>query len=382
MSYTEHFNYPTGMAASASEELITLEPSASSPPAVVLATAGYDHTIRFWDVVRGTCIGTLQHNESQVNCMALTRDKRRLAVGGNPAIRLFDTVAATRLTEDGKVNLTANVPPLHVFEGHVGNVLAVGFHQEGEWMWSASEDGTIRIWDLTSPEYLCQREISIGCTITSAAMSPSQMELYVADQNGRVRVWDLSSNSSLLEQYVEEGVQIRCINLSPDGNHMTCIDHLGRLHLWRINVTSADYDDSTLLSLNHLCTTQAHNQYGLKCLFSPDSSCILSISADGVSKLWRISDPRALDASTDSLRSNSEPSPDQQASLELLQEFEGHTKWVWDCAFSADSAYIVTASSDNTARLWDVATAEIIAIYVGHSKAVTCLVLNDLPSVQ
>lgn len=34
------------------------------PPAVVLATAGYDHTIRFWDVVRGLCIGTLQHNES------------------------------------------------------------------------------------------------------------------------------------------------------------------------------------------------------------------------------------------------------------------------------------------------------------------------------
>lgn len=34
------------------------------PPAVVLATAGYDHTIRFWDVVRGCCIGTLQHNES------------------------------------------------------------------------------------------------------------------------------------------------------------------------------------------------------------------------------------------------------------------------------------------------------------------------------
>ena len=37
------------------------------PPAVVLATAGYDHTIRFWDVVRGLCIGTLQHNESVVS---------------------------------------------------------------------------------------------------------------------------------------------------------------------------------------------------------------------------------------------------------------------------------------------------------------------------
>jgi G protein beta subunit-like protein len=65
--------------------------------------------------------------------------------------------------------------------------------------------------------------------------------------------------------------------------------------------------------------------------------------------------------------------------LELDQVFSGHSKWVWDCAFSADSAYIVTASSDNTARLWDAATAETIAIYSGHTKALTGLALNDLP---
>lgn len=38
------------------------------PPAVLLATAGYDHTIRFWDVVAGGCIGALQHNESVPVC--------------------------------------------------------------------------------------------------------------------------------------------------------------------------------------------------------------------------------------------------------------------------------------------------------------------------
>lgn len=34
----------------------------SSP--VLIVTAGYDHTIRFWDVLQGTCLATLQHNES------------------------------------------------------------------------------------------------------------------------------------------------------------------------------------------------------------------------------------------------------------------------------------------------------------------------------
>ena len=33
----------------------------SSP--VLIVTAGYDHTIRFWDVLQGACIATLQHKE-------------------------------------------------------------------------------------------------------------------------------------------------------------------------------------------------------------------------------------------------------------------------------------------------------------------------------
>lgn len=31
-----------------------------------------------------------------------------------------------------------------------------------------------------------------------------------------------------------------------------------------------------------------------------------------------------------------------------------HQRWVWDAVFSADSYYIITASSDQTAKLWDV----------------------------
>lgn len=45
------------------EELpVPLLTESSSP--VLIVTASYDHTIRFWDVLQGTCIATLQHNES------------------------------------------------------------------------------------------------------------------------------------------------------------------------------------------------------------------------------------------------------------------------------------------------------------------------------
>ena len=55
----------------------------------------------------------------------------------------------------------------------------------------------------------------------------------------------------------------------------------------------------------------------------------------------------------------------------------GHQRWVWDCVFSVDAAYLVTASSDCSARLWDLSTGEAIRLYSGHHKSVSCCALND-----
>ena len=65
----------------------------------------------------------------------------------------------------------------------------------------------------------------------------------------------------------------------------------------------------------------------------------------------------------------------------LLQEMtvEGQ-RWVWDVAFSADSQYMFTASSDGVARLWSIpAKPEVKRTYKenGHTKAVTCLAFRD-----
>lgn len=92
---------------------------------VVLATAGYDHTIRFWEATSGICYRTLQYQESQVNKLEITSDKTQIAAAGNGQIRVFD------------VN-SNDAQPVNTYEGHSGNVSAIGFQKDTKWMFSGA----------------------------------------------------------------------------------------------------------------------------------------------------------------------------------------------------------------------------------------------------
>ena len=45
---------------------------------------------------------------------------------------------------------------------------------------------------------------------------------------------------------------------------------------------------------------------------------------------------------------------------------KGHTDQVEGVAFSGDGSKIVTASSDDTARIWDAATGRSLMVLRGH----------------
>ena len=144
---------------------------------VVLATAGYDHTIRFWEATTGICYRTLQYNDSQVNTLQIAADKSLLAAAGNPHIRLYE------------VN-SNNAQPIVTYDGHSSNVTSVGFEKNGTWMYSSSEDGTVKIWDLRAPGP--QREFEHKASVNHVALHPfNQHELISGDQQGNIRVWDL-----------------------------------------------------------------------------------------------------------------------------------------------------------------------------------------------
>jgi hypothetical protein len=54
----------------------------------------------------------------------------------------------------------------------------------------------------------------------------------------------------------------------------------------------------------------------------------------------------------------------------LITTFKGHTGGVLSAAFSSDGSKVVSASGDNTVKLWDVKTESLITTLEGHTRIV------------
>jgi WD40 repeat protein len=70
-------------------------------------------------------------------------------------------------------------------------------------MYSGSDDGTVKIWDLRAGGY--QRDYESRGAVTTVVLHPNQTELISGDQNGNIRVWDLTANACSCELVPEAG---------------------------------------------------------------------------------------------------------------------------------------------------------------------------------
>ncbi|CAA6654974.1 unnamed protein product [Spirodela intermedia] len=307
-------------------------------PSATLVTAAYDHIIRFWETKSGRCYRTIQYPDSHINRLEITPDRKYLAAAGNPHIRLFD------------VN-SSRAEPVFSFESHAGNVMAVGFESNGNWMYSGSEDGTIKIWDLRAPG--CQREYESRAAVNTVVLHPNEKEIISGDQNGNIRVWDLTANSCSCELVPEVDTAIRSLSMMWDGSLVVAANNNGTCYVWRL------LRGTQIMSyFEPLHKLQAHGGYILKCLLSPElcdpQRYLATASADCTVKIWNVD------------------------GFALERTLVGHQRWVWDCAFTADGSGLITASSDATARMWSIATGEPTKVFQGQ-KPTICCALGDGP---
>ena len=152
----------------------------------MLASRGKDRSTRLWNVADRGEKFRFPPNSGGVSDFAFSPDLRTLAMGGGGAtgrvIRIADI-------ETGNVETR--------LRGHLGDISGLAFTPGGEWLLSASDDGTLRVWD----------------PVTAA----KEKSVHVFDRNSISNEW-LSFGPALC--------------LSPDGRHLLTVYRDQKWSVW------------------------------------------------------------------------------------------------------------------------------------------------------
>ncbi len=163
----------------------------------------------------------LKGHGGPVKAIAANANGNRLLTGS------FDySMILWRMRENGQPEL------LRRFDDHDGAVNATIFFADGDRAASASDDGMISVWSLTSGKRL---KTLRGHTakILGLDISPDQTLLASASWDGTVRLWDLSKATELAVLKGHKG-PVNAVQFSRDGTHVVSASYDGTLNLWSV----------------------------------------------------------------------------------------------------------------------------------------------------
>lgn len=211
------------------------------------------------------------------------------------------------------VNTSDSISSIEIKGRHSDDVWNVAFSPDGEKIATASEDGTIMIWDATTGILI--RTIKTKSSLYNVAFSPDGNKIVTVGYDKNATIWDLSTGTQLLTITGHTG-SVYGVAFNPDGSTIATASDDGTAKIW----------DAITGGLIQTLTGHPASVFAVS--FSPDGNKIATVSQDETLKIW--------DSNSGGL-------------LQTIQT--GHDERVHRIAFSPDGSKIASASEGNTAKI-------------------------------
>lgn len=151
------------------------------------------------------------------------------------------------------------------FDDFSHNATAVGFNNESNWIYTGSEDGSVRIYDIRSksqsPEKTFMDEKKTG--VNTVVLEPENNVLIAGDQCGYIKIFDLTAGKLRAKLGQQSDIGITSLSISEDSSHLVAANSAGLCNFW--NLTNGDVAPAAQKPFS------AHEDYILKVKHSPDS---------------------------------------------------------------------------------------------------------------
>jgi len=267
----------------------------------------------------GALIRTLEGHTGRVTAVAVVDSRRAVSASDDGTLRVWDL-------ESGQT--------LKTLEGHRHWVFAVAV-VDGRRAVSASNDGTLRVWDLESGQTLKTLE-GHKAGVNAVAVVDSRRAIS-ASVDGTLRVWDLESGQTLktLEGHTDGVFAVAMV----DGRRAISASVDGTLRVW-------DLESGQILK-----TLEGHTD-GVFGIAVVDGRRAVSASVDGTLRVWDLE------------------------SGQTLKTLEGHTNGIFAVAM-VDSQRVVSASDDQTLRVWDLESGQTLKTLEGHTAGILAVAMVD-----
>ena len=287
-----------------------------------------------------------------------------VAPSGNAAARVWDTTSGRAV-----YILDHDLTVLHASFSRDGRMIATSCGDLG-----GGHGGFATVWDAETGEQISR--IAHDDAVLRASFSPDGNRLLTGSLDQTARVWDVRTGEPLtppIEHAVDVG-DVDVFAFSPDGSRVVTAGQKATALIW---------DLETGQQLEHSIGGKRHAS------FSPDGRHV--VTGGNVTRVWEVSTGNL----TWELRQQSWHASFSPDGRQFVTASADETAQVWDLAsgervgepmrhrsgvtqarFSPDGQYVVTASWDRTARVWEASTGRPITLPLKHGGDVMCAAFN------